>query len=214
MQAELKLRAHAPFDVGFNGELKTTGDSRMFDAAGAYALLELHRKFFEEWYAGEIPCTAIGGRAGGISSANPTTRLVRPWRVFFDPPVAYSVTGTAPVAWLTLAEWTGRLFLTPASQPFFIGSPEHAAAVERIDASTRSGGGGGGGSGGGGSSSIRAGKPFVDLDAVANGTHWVTKPSSKCVWTTQHSISVPGLGAGGVLDEDAIAPLAAPRSSR
>ena len=52
---ELKLRARCPLVPAFNGELTTAGDRRLYDAVGAYALLEMHRNYFEEWEAGGAP---------------------------------------------------------------------------------------------------------------------------------------------------------------
>lgn len=188
----LKLRSTAPCSAAFNGEITTAGDRRMFDAAGTYALLELHRNFFEEWEAGEAPHPTP-------PQAPSTVARVRPWRFFFSPPLGYSICGTAPVAWVMRAEWAGRVFLTAASQPFFIGSEEHASAVAALPpfsagAPTHSEGGGGGAGGA---------AAFVDITLVAEAPVWMqkagTSAASQHVWTTVAPVAVPGLAQCGLL---------------
>ena len=44
------------------------------------------------------------------------------------PPVGYALVALAQCGYLVGAEWVGKLLLYPLSQPFFLGSPEHAAA--------------------------------------------------------------------------------------
>jgi hypothetical protein len=53
-------------------------------------------------------------------------------RFFRAPPRAYGLAAIAHVGYLVAAEWVGKALLSVVSQPFFIASPEHAAAVARL----------------------------------------------------------------------------------
>jgi hypothetical protein len=176
-----KLRARGPFVPAFNGELKTAdGDRRsLFDAAGKYALLEMHRNYFEQWEDGGAPAPVASPSSPGAAAAEEGT--VRHWRFFFAPPLGYSVVGAAPVAWVMRAEWAGRLFLSPVSQPFFIGSDEHVAAVTALSRWPRD---------------VRL---PVNLEAaVTGGGNWVAKKAAPA-WYTAAPTDVPDLARGGLL---------------
>jgi hypothetical protein len=57
-------------------------------------------------------------------------------RFYRSAPVGYALMGAGPMAFFSAVEMVGKIFMTPASCPFFIGSPEHkaaAAALPNID---------------------------------------------------------------------------------
>ena len=198
---ELRLRSSQPFAPAFNVELKTAGDHRLYDAAGTYALLELHRNYFEVWCDDEAPIPTPSPSV----IRNDARPALRPWRFFFRPPVGYSVCGSPPMAMMVRAEWAGRLFLTPCLQPFFIGSAQHRAVAEALPPppeqkqapSSPS------------TSSLAAvsgdcGDLFIDLSAVAERPVWDRKVASgerqpPAVWTSRLPLAVPGLARSGLL---------------
>jgi hypothetical protein len=49
------------------------------------------------------------------------------------PPVGYALVAIGHCGYLVGSEWVGKLLLYPLSQPFFLGSPEHTAAVHALD---------------------------------------------------------------------------------
>jgi uncharacterized membrane protein YgcG len=111
---ELLARPTQPFHPAFCGEIKSVfskGDSkerpRMFDELTTYALLALLGSFFQ-----------------GVP--------LNHHRFFRAPPLAYGLVAFAHVGYLVCVEWAGRLRVTVVSQPFFLGSPEHAAAVAAL----------------------------------------------------------------------------------
>ena len=113
-QPELLTRPMKPFHPAFCGEIKSAfskGDTkerpRMFDELTTYALLALLGSFFQG-----VP---LGHR-----------------RFFHAPPLAYALVAFAHVGYLVCVEWVGRLRVTVVSQPFFLGSPEHALAVAAL----------------------------------------------------------------------------------
>lgn len=53
---------------------------------------------------------------------------------FYDaPPLCFAIVGAGYMAHVVVVEWVGQLRLTPISNPFFLGSPEHAGAIESIN---------------------------------------------------------------------------------
>ena len=113
-QPELLTRPRQPFHPAFCGEIKSAlskGDTkerpRMFDELTTYALLALLGSFFQ-----------------GVP--------LNHHRFFHAPPLAYGLAAFAHVGYLVCVEWVGRLRVTVVSQPFFLGSPEHAAAVAAL----------------------------------------------------------------------------------
>jgi uncharacterized membrane protein YgcG len=111
---ELLVRPTLPFHPAFCGEIKSAfskGDTkerpRMFDELTTYALLALLGSFFQ-----------------GVP--------LNHHRFFRAPPLAYGLVAFAHVGYLVCVEWAGRLRVTVVSQPFFLGSPEHAAAVAAL----------------------------------------------------------------------------------
>ena len=91
---------------GFNGELKTAGNRRSIEQSAIYTAMDMVRIFFPA--TGGAPC---------------------PPRFFALPPVGYALVGYPHVAYLLALEWVGKLIVSPISQPFLLGSPEHKAAV-------------------------------------------------------------------------------------
>lgn len=96
----------ARWPPGFNGELKTAGNRRSIEQSVVYTLMDVVRIFF--------PATADAPY---------------PPRFFALPPVGYALVGYPHVAYLLALEWVGKLIVSPISQPFLLGSPEHKAAV-------------------------------------------------------------------------------------
>jgi uncharacterized membrane protein YgcG len=113
-QPELLTRPKQPFHPAFCGEIKSAfskGDTkerpRMYDELTTYALLALLGSFFQ-----------------GVPHGHR--------RFFHAPPLAYALAAFAHVGYLVAVEWVGKLRVTVVSQPFFLGSPEHAAAVAAL----------------------------------------------------------------------------------
>ena len=112
-QPEL-LTVAAPFHPAYNGEsksAKSSGDSafapKMFDELATYCAL---------------------GVMGALFRGVP----VGTHRFFATPPIAYGLAAFPHVGYLIALEWLGKLHASVVSQPFFLGSPEHAAAVEAL----------------------------------------------------------------------------------
>ena len=102
------------FVPGYNGELKTAGDVRALDQAVYYAFMDMTRIFF--------PART---NAQGATIACP--------RRYFDrPPVAYALLAYPHVGYFVAIEMIGRLFVSPVSAPFFVGSREHADAARAL----------------------------------------------------------------------------------
>ena len=91
---------------GFNGELKTAGNRHGIEQAVVYTAMDMVRNFF--------PATATGPC---------------PPQFFSLPPVGYAIVGYPHVAYVLALEWIGKLIVSPVSQPFLLGSPEHKAVV-------------------------------------------------------------------------------------
>jgi len=53
-------------------------------------------------------------------------------RFFKFPPLGYGLAALSHVGYLVAVEWVGRLFVSVVSQPFFLGSPEHEAAIAAL----------------------------------------------------------------------------------
>ena len=113
-QPELLTRPKQPFHPAFCGEIKSAlskGDTkerpRMYDELTTYALLALLGSFFQ-----------------GVPHGHR--------RFFHAPPLAYALAAFAHVGYLVAVEWVGKLRVTVVSQPFFLGSPEHAVAVAAL----------------------------------------------------------------------------------
>lgn len=116
---ELALRSRLPRVPGFNGELRTMGDMKMFDGAATHVCLDMARSFFTNWEVG---------------SAEPSA--ANQWLFHTRPPLGFAVVGAPPVAWVVAVEWVGRLFLSAFSQPFFLGSESHTSAIHALPSPT------------------------------------------------------------------------------
>jgi hypothetical protein len=53
-------------------------------------------------------------------------------RFYTAPPIGYGLATAGPLGFLIAGEWVGKLHLSIVSQPFFLGSPEHAVAVAAL----------------------------------------------------------------------------------
>ena len=101
------------FHPAFNAEAKSVtsaGDaktSRLYDQLVTYVTL---------------------GIVGSMFVAVPEGRR----RFFTRPPVGYGLAALAHVGYVVAVEWVGRLFVSVVSQPFFLGSPEHKAAIAAL----------------------------------------------------------------------------------
>ena len=111
---ELLTAVRAPFHPAFNGEVKSAmsgGESiaqlTMFNELETYLLLGMLGSYFQRVPSGSH-------------------------RFFRAPPRAYGLVAMGHVGYLVAAEWVGKVLLSVVSQPFFIASQEHAAAVARL----------------------------------------------------------------------------------
>ena len=116
-QPELLTFPRKAFHPAYCGEIKSAfskGDSkerpRMYDELTTYALLAMLGSYFQ-----------------GVPSHH--------HRFFHAPPLAYGLAAFAHVGYLICMEWVGKVRATVVSQPFFLGSPEHAAAVAALPSS-------------------------------------------------------------------------------
>ena len=97
------------FRPAFNGELKSAGDGRALEQAAYYTVMDMVRVFFP----------AVEGA--------PCAR-----RYFSRPPLGFALVGYPHVAYYIALEWVGKVLVSPASAPFFIGSAAHAAAAAAL----------------------------------------------------------------------------------
>jgi hypothetical protein len=110
---ELLTAAREPFHPAFNGEVKparSAGDKarpHMFDELLTYVMLGMLASFFD------------GVPAGAH-------------RFFRAPPLGFGLLAFPHVGYLVAVEWAGKLFASVVSEPFFLGSAAHAAAVARL----------------------------------------------------------------------------------
>ena len=102
------------FHPAYCGEIKSAfskGDfkerPRMYDELTTYALLAMLCSYFQ-----------------GVPPHH--------HRFFHAPPLAFGLAAFAHVGCLVCMEWVGKVRTTVVSQPFFLGSPEHAAAVAAL----------------------------------------------------------------------------------
>lgn len=100
------------FHPGFNGEVKSAisrGEQtpKMFDELLTYVFLGTAASLF-----GNVPA---GHR-----------------RFFSYPPVGFGLAAFPHVGYLVAVEWIGKLFVSVVSRPFFLGSPEHEAAIAAL----------------------------------------------------------------------------------
>ena len=117
--------AHCP---AFNGELKSATNNRALDQAVLYTTLDMVRVFFP------APATPASSRgASGAAAADASATAAASKRLFYThPPLGFALVGYPHVAYLLALEWVGKLLVSPASLPFFLGSPQHAEAVAAL----------------------------------------------------------------------------------
>jgi hypothetical protein len=111
---ELLTAVREPFHPAFNGEVKSAmsagdkgGRLRMLDELATHCMLGMLASFFR------------GVPAGAQ-------------RFFSEPPYAFGLAAFPHVGYLLAVEWVGTLHVTVVSEPFFLGSPSHAAAIARL----------------------------------------------------------------------------------
>jgi hypothetical protein len=115
-----ELPAHAPAGSSlpvFQGELKSV-DGTMLGQALYYVLMNMTSMFFP---AVQTDASPAPGR-----------------RVFYAaPPLGFALLGFPHVGYFVAVEWVGKVLVSPASLPFFLGSAEHRAAVAALPAAPR-----------------------------------------------------------------------------
>ena len=111
---ELLTTVRAPFHPAFTGEVKpahSSGDGKarahLFDEIVTYAMLGMLGSFFR-----------------GVPRGT--------HRFFRAPPYAFALAAFPHVGYIVAIEWAGRLLTSVVSEPFFVGSDAHAAAVARL----------------------------------------------------------------------------------
>ena len=93
------------------GELKSAGDRRALEQAAYYTAMDMVRVFFPAADDGGAPCAR---------------------RFFARPPLGYALVGFPHVAYFLALEWVGKLLVSPASAPFFVGGAAHKAAAAAL----------------------------------------------------------------------------------
>jgi hypothetical protein len=118
---------------GFSGELKTASDGRALEQAAYYATMDMVRIFFP---APTEPLLPLGAPMPPLTAAHAAAAAAAQHQRHFyaHPPMAYALVGFPYAAHLLCLEWVGKVLVSPASQPFFLGSPQHAAAVAALPA--------------------------------------------------------------------------------
>lgn len=100
--------AEAPRGPGFGGEIKSV-DEVMIGQGLYYGLMDLAGIFFP------------------VSEGVPENRCF-----YKRPPVGYVLLGFPHVAYFAAIELVGKAIVSPVSQPFFLGSAEHASAAASL----------------------------------------------------------------------------------
>jgi len=110
-----------PLCPAFNGELKTAGDGRALEQAAMYTSMDLVRIFFPA--APAAPATAT---ATATDAANDH-------RLFYlTPPLGFAVVAYPYLAQVMAVECVGKMLVSPFSQPFLLGSDQHAATMAAL----------------------------------------------------------------------------------
>jgi hypothetical protein len=73
--------------------------------------MDMVRVFFPATASGQLPCAR---------------------RFFLRPPLGFALVGFPHVAYFIVLEWVGKLLVSPASAPFFLGSDAHRAAAAAL----------------------------------------------------------------------------------
>ena len=125
----------------FGGELKSAGTGQaLYNELLTYVLFGMLRSLFP---------------------AGPTQRF------YTQPPIGYSIAAFPHCGYLLGVEWIGKLLLYPISEPFFLGSDAHKAAVDALP-------------------DIELSK-WIELDVCGSDTSWACYPPAGPVqvsWTT------------------------------
>jgi len=143
---------------GFNAEVKTAGDRRALEEVTMYVAMDMASSLFRN-----------------SDSA-----------YYATPPVGYGLVACAHVGYFVSVEWVGVFHVAPVSEPFFLGSEAHRAAVAALR-------------------DVDFGAP-VDIGAVAGWAHHGT--ARTVAWTTRPAAAA---GSGQFLKliwADAFAPAA------
>lgn len=90
---------------GFNGELKSC-NAMLFNEVLTYVAIDILHSLFPD-----------NGKH----------------RFYTRPPIGYGLVAFPHVGYFVAVEWVGKLFLTPVTKPFVLGSEDHKAAVERLE---------------------------------------------------------------------------------
>jgi len=102
--------ATKPPTGSYSGERKTV-KSTMWNQGVTYSVMDMTAHFFP----------SKDSKAGD--------------RVFYNaPPVSYALLGYPVVAHYLAVEWVGKLFVSVASQPFYLGSAEQRAIITSLTA--------------------------------------------------------------------------------
>lgn len=108
------LTSASQYHPAYGGEVKSAMSSQ--DKSGA-------PKLFDEL----VTYTTLGMVASLFRNVPPGFR-----RFFAHPPIGYGLVALAHVGYYVAIEWIGKLFVSVVSQPFFLGSPQHQAAVAAL----------------------------------------------------------------------------------
>ncbi len=74
-----------------------------------------------------------GGDAAGAAAAGAAAATAAHTRQFYTaPPTAFALVAYPHVAYFLALEWVGKVLVSPVSQPFLLGSPQHAAAAAAL----------------------------------------------------------------------------------
>ena len=109
LHARSDLTEARAFRPGFNGEVKSVSVTWL-EQAVYYTAMDMVRVFFP-----------------ARGPASPGER-----RFFSHPPLGFALVAFPHVGYLVALEWVGKLFVSPASAPFFLGGAAHEAAVAAL----------------------------------------------------------------------------------
>jgi hypothetical protein len=155
---------HPGFAIGYAPALASSSSSPpwpLLEVAVMHAAMDvLHSLFSDGSSSGGSsgPTAGVGGGGGGSC------------RFYATPPVAYALAAASGHVGHTLCvELLGGLHVAPASEPFFLGSPYHEAAVAALrDAHFPA-------------AAVGAGGDCVDLDGVR--ARWAVSRAGATAWT-------------------------------
>ena len=102
------------FHPGFTGEIKSATSANESSSEG---------KLFDELLTNGL-LAMLGSYFQGVPPGC--------HRFFLSPPRAYALAGLSHAGYLVALEWAGKVLGCVVSEPFFLGSPAHQAAVARL----------------------------------------------------------------------------------